>query len=95
MRTMIPPRSRGISAHIAAFQTMTKTKDGQDQAVGTSLTPVTPLPGLSLTGSDLVQNSTQGAIVGGWLTAHHVLGYTPQDVLVFKRNIASELPKRV
>ena len=43
-------------------------------------------------GSDLtVGDSFSGSIVGGWLAANSIVGYSPIDLLYLKKNISSDL----
>ena len=51
-----------------------------------------PYPGLFIGGADLtVADSTSGAIVGGWLAANAIMGYSLVDQLYLKKNITSDL----
>ena len=51
-----------------------------------------PYPGLFIGGPDLtVGDSLSGAIVGGWLAANAVMGYSFIDHLYLKKNITSDL----
>jgi hypothetical protein len=52
----------------------------------------TPYPGLFVGGSDLtVGESFSGSIVGGWLVANAVVGYSAVDHLFLKKNITTDL----
>lgn len=52
----------------------------------------TPYPGLYMGGSDLtVGDSFSGSIVGGWLAANRIIGYSPIDLLYLRKNISSDL----
>eukprot|EP00571_Detonula_confervacea_P008601 CAMPEP_0172316150 /NCGR_PEP_ID=MMETSP1058-20130122/27481_1 /TAXON_ID=83371 /ORGANISM="Detonula confervacea, Strain CCMP 353" /LENGTH=1040 /DNA_ID=CAMNT_0013030407 /DNA_START=76 /DNA_END=3198 /DNA_ORIENTATION=+ len=54
--------------------------------------PEMPYPGLFIGGADLtVGDSASGAIVGGWLAANAVMGYSFLDHLYLKKNITSDL----
>ena len=54
--------------------------------------PEMPYPGLFIGGPDLtVGDSLSGAIVGGWLAANAVMGYSFIDHLYLKKNITSDL----
>lgn len=54
--------------------------------------PEMPYPGLFIGGSDLtIGDSASGAIVGGWLAANAVMGYSFLDHLYLKKNITSDL----
>ena len=54
--------------------------------------PEMPYPGLFIGGADLtVADSTSGALVGGWLAANAVMGYSFIDHLYLKKNITSDL----
>ena len=54
--------------------------------------PEMPYPGLFIGGADLtVADSTSGAIVGGWLAANAIFGYSLVDQLYLKKNITSDL----
>jgi len=54
--------------------------------------PETPYPGLFIGGADLtVADSFSGAIVGSWLAANAVMGYSYVDHLYLKKNITSDL----
>ena len=56
--------------------------------------PSTPYPGLYIGGADLtVADSFSGAIVGGWLAANAVLGYSALDHMYLKKNITSDLER--
>lgn len=51
-----------------------------------------PYPGLFIGGADLtVGDSFSGALVGGWLAANAVMGYSFLDHLYLKKNITSDL----
>lgn len=51
-----------------------------------------PYPGLYIGGADLtVGDSTSGSIVGGWLAANAVMGYSLLDHVYLKKNITSDL----
>ena len=52
----------------------------------------TPYPGLYMGGSDLtVGESFSGSIVGGWLAANEIIGYSPIDLLFLRKNVSSDL----
>ena len=52
----------------------------------------TPYPGLFMGGSDLtVGDSFAGGIVGGWLAANAVMGYSAMDHMLLKKNITSDI----
>jgi hypothetical protein len=54
--------------------------------------PETPYPGLFVGGSDLtVGESFAGSIVGGWLAANAVVGYSAVDHLFLQKNITTDL----
>jgi hypothetical protein len=54
--------------------------------------PETPYPGLFLGGSDLtVGESFSGSIVGGWMAANAVMGYSSIDFLFLQKNITSDI----
>ena len=54
--------------------------------------PDSPYPGLYVGGSDLtVGESFGGSIVGGWLVANSVLGYSAIDHLFLRKNITSDI----
>jgi len=54
--------------------------------------PEMPYPGLFIGGADLtVADSTSGAIVGGWLAANAIFGYSLVDQLYLEKNITSDL----
>jgi len=56
----------------------------------------TPYPGLYMGGSDLtVGDSFSGSIVGGWLAANEVIGYSPIDLLYLRKNISSDLSQYI
>lgn len=38
-----------------------------------------------------VGDSFSGAIVGGWLVANEIIGYSPVDLLYLRKNISSDL----
>lgn len=49
-------------------------------------------PGLFVGGSDLtVGESFSGSIVGGWLAANAVMGYSAIDLLFLRKNITSDI----
>ena len=51
-----------------------------------------PYPGLFIGGADLtVADSTSGAIVGGWLAANAIIGYSLVDQVYLKKNITADL----
>mmetsp|Transcript_33047 Transcript_33047/g.64646 ORF Transcript_33047/g.64646 Transcript_33047/m.64646 type:complete len:1144 (-) Transcript_33047:74-3505(-) len=54
--------------------------------------PQTPYPNLFIGGSDLtIGDSFSGSIVGGWMAANAVMGYSFIDHLYLKKNITSDL----
>jgi hypothetical protein len=54
--------------------------------------PETPYPGLFVGGSDLtVGESFSGSIVGSWLAANAVMGYSALDHLFLQKNITSDI----
>ena len=54
--------------------------------------PETPYPGLYIGGADLtVGDSFSGAILGGWLAANAIMGYSVLDHLYLGKNITSDL----
>jgi len=54
--------------------------------------PETTYPGLFIGGADLtVADSTSGALVGGWMAANAIMGYSFIDHLYLKKNITSDL----
>jgi hypothetical protein len=54
--------------------------------------PDSPYPGLFVGGSDLtIGESFGGSIVGGWLAANAVMGYTSIDHLFLQKNITSDI----
>lgn len=57
----------------------------------TNLRPQTRLPGLLVTGQDVATVGIVGALNGGILTAHALLGYGAWDLIVAKRNLIEDL----
>lgn len=57
------------------------------------LRPQTDIPGLWLTGQDVATNGFAGALMGGLLTAHGILGYGVFDMLICNTNLVSDLEK--
>jgi all-trans-retinol 13,14-reductase len=57
------------------------------------LRPQTTLPGLWLTGQDVTTSGFAGAMMGGLLTAHGVLGYGMFDLLFCRTNLISDMEK--
>lgn len=56
--------------------------------------PDTPYPGLYVGGSDLtLGDSFSGAVVGGWLAANAVAGYSFLDLVYLKKNLTSDLER--
>ena len=53
--------------------------------------PQTTIPGLFLTGQDVASVGIVGALNGGILTAHAVLGYGMLDLVLAKRNLIEDL----
>ena len=54
--------------------------------------PEMPYPGLYIGGAELtVGDSFSGSIVGGWLAANAIMGYSFLDHLYLKKNITSDL----
>ena len=58
------------------------------------LRPQTEIPGLFLTGQDVTTLGITGAMMGGVLTAHAVLGYGTITDLIFGRNLIVDLMKQ-
>lgn len=42
-----------------------------------------------------VGDSFSGSIVGGWLAANAIIGYSPIDLLYLKKNISSDLAQYI
>jgi hypothetical protein len=60
--------------------------------VAKGIRPESPYPGLFVGGSDLtVGDSFSGSIVGGWLAANAVMGYSAVDHLFLQKNITSDI----
>lgn len=57
--------------------------------------PESPYPGLFVGGSDLTVESTSGAMVGGWLAANAVTGYTWMDYLFLQKNVTSDIVRHL
>jgi hypothetical protein len=58
--------------------------------------PETIYPGLYIGGAELtVADSTSGAIVGGWMAANAIVGYSRIDYLYLKKNITTDLQRFV
>jgi len=56
--------------------------------------PETPYPGLYVGGSDLtLGESFSGALVGAWLAANAVMGYSFVDLMYLKKNLTSDLER--
>jgi hypothetical protein len=54
--------------------------------------PESPYPGLFVGGSDLTAGeSFSGSIVGGWMAANAVMGYSSIDFLFLQKNITSDI----
>lgn len=57
--------------------------------------PESPYPGLYVGGSDLTIDSFNGSMVGGWLTANAVAGYSWLDYLFLQKNITSDIVRQL
>lgn len=56
--------------------------------------PEMPYPGLFMGGTDLtVADSSAGAIVGGWMAANAIMGYSFTDHWYLKKNITNDLQR--
>jgi hypothetical protein len=56
--------------------------------------PEMAYPGLFIGGADLtVADSTSGAIVGGWMAANAIVGYSFIDHVYLKKNITTDLQR--
>ena len=55
--------------------------------------PESPYPGLFVGGSDLTVESFNGSMVGGWLAANAVMGYTWMDYLFFQKSITADIAR--
>ncbi len=55
--------------------------------------PESPYPGLFVGGSDLTVESFNGSMVGGWLAANAVMGYTWMDYLFLQKNVTSDISR--
>ena len=53
--------------------------------------PATPIGGLYMAGQDVASSGVFGALSGGMLTAHAVLGYGFIDLVLLKRNLISDI----
>jgi hypothetical protein len=56
-----------------------------------AMRPASAIPGLYLTGQDVTSVGIVGALNGGILTAHAVLGYGVVDLVLAKRNLVEDL----
>ena len=77
----------------AASYGLTHSPSRYTSAVG--LRPETDIPGLWLTGQDVTTSGFAGAMMGGLLTAHGILGYGIFDLLVCGTNLISDIEKMV
>lgn len=76
---LVGPINRGLS-------------HGPERFAALGIRPETPYPGLYVGGSDLtVGDSFSGSIVGGWLAANAVMGYSAIDHLYLQKNITSDI----
>jgi hypothetical protein len=51
-------------------------------------------PGLFIGGTDLtVADSSSGAVVGGWMAANAILGYSLIDHMYLKKNVTNDLQR--
>ena len=57
------------------------------------LRPDTNYPGLFISGSDLTVDGFSGEIVGSWLAANAVEGYSTVDYSILRKNITTDLEK--
>jgi len=56
--------------------------------------PSTPYPGLFVGGADLtLGDSFSGGIVGGWLAANAIMGYSFLDLVYLQKNLTSDLER--
>lgn len=63
-----------------------------ERYVAKGIRPESPYPGLYVGGSDLtVGESFSASIVGGWLAANAVMGYSYIDHLFLQKNITSDI----
>lgn len=53
--------------------------------------PETIYPGLVMSGSDLTVDGFSGTIVGSWLAANVIVGYSSVDYAILRKNITSDL----
>lgn len=76
---LIGPLHRGLS-------------HGPERYAAKGIRPESPYPGLFLGGSDLtVGESFSGSIVGGWMAANAVMGYSSVDFIFLQKNITSDI----
>jgi hypothetical protein len=80
-QTMVGPLYRGLSHN-------------PERYAAKGVRPESPYPGLFTGGSDLtVGESFSGSIVGGWLAANAVMGYSTVDHLFLQKNITSDITR--
>jgi len=60
---------------------------------GTALRPATAVPGLYLTGQDVISPGVVGGLLAGVLTSHAVAGYSLADLLLGGRSLLRELAR--
>ncbi|KAG7342300.1 hypothetical protein IV203_007393 [Nitzschia inconspicua] len=79
--TMVGPLYRGLSHN-------------PERYAAKGVRPESPYPGLFTGGSDLtVGESFSASIVGGWLAANAVMGYSALDHLFLQKNITSDISR--
>ncbi|CAM9519244.1 unnamed protein product [Laminaria digitata] len=66
--------------------------DGPERYLATGVRAPTKIPGFFLAGEDLTISGMEGAVMGGWIAAHAALGYTPADMFLRQRSLASDIP---
>jgi all-trans-retinol 13,14-reductase len=77
--TMVGPLYRGLSHNPQRF-------------AAKGIRPESPYPGLFTGGADLtIGESFSGSIVGGWLAANAVVGYSAVDHLFLQKNITTDI----
>lgn len=76
-----------------AEEPRTGLSHGPERYKAEGLRSPTNIPGLFLCGEDLTLGAgMEGAVQGGWIAAHAVLGYTPTDLFLRRRTLSTDLP---
>ncbi|CAM9371186.1 unnamed protein product [Ectocarpus sp. 12 AP-2014] len=87
------PQTQGRDEFVMlAEQPRAGLSEGPERYLAKGVRAPTKVPGFFLAGEDLTISGMEGGVMGGWIAAHAALGYTPTDMFLRRRSLASDIP---